>query len=420
MKHLLRMGIVVVFALAVAVLSAAAQDTPADVGESGFPAATLAESEPNNTLERADLISMGDVMAGAIDGRYDVDYYRLDPPDNPYWVGEGMARMIDIDAQALASPLDASLCLYATIDRGTMEMACNDDSEGYDPLLLYKLYPTGTEPGPPYYIRVQHADYPNYGGPDYTYTLSVYRPLLISAATNGTVAGISFTRSDVLSHYDFPDGTEKWLLFFDASDVGITRNVVGLAAGHWGADIELALERSQPLTVAGAVETVTPFDLLYFEPGPDGRYGPKTAGSFPGWNWGRGSDLGLSAGGEKIDAIVWGALISTTGVARFPSGLTTQDEDLVSAWNGGWLHFDGSRVPGLAAEDVVAADSVRREQWDDAYLLTILGGGVIDGWRFSQKDIFSVDPVYYGVTGLYWHGPDHHFDYPIDAFDAAD
>ena len=110
------------------------------------------------------------------------------------------------------SQLDAVICLY---DKDGNERLCNDDSDGLDPLLA----DVGWNSWMPLYVRVREYNHGNEGGNDYTYKLSVYRPLLISTSSNGTVAGVPFTRQDILSHFDFWDGTQKWMLLFDASDV---------------------------------------------------------------------------------------------------------------------------------------------------------------------------------------------------------
>lgn len=151
-----------------------------------------------------------------------------------------------------------------------------------------------------------------------------------------------------------------------------------------------------------------------------GYYGPETAGYL--FFQYRGAALGLTSAGEKIDAMAGDFEISTTGKATPLNNATVQDEDLFRIYGGGTT-FDGSAVPGLAAEDVVGADGWA---WNydhggyDRHLLTILGSGRVDGLAVTQKDIFNFDVTTGHVPGIYWSGPAHHFNYNIDAFDAVD
>ena len=383
---------------------------PTELGESASPVASLTETEPNGAFNSADPMQLGDVMSGKIGGPSDVDYFVVNVP-------QAAAVLIDIDAERYGSALDPVVCLY---DKQRLEEACNDDADGLDSLIYHVFNGPNTTPGTPYYIKIRDYSYPNEGGATYTYKLLVYQPLLISAATAGTVAGIPFTNADVLSHYDFSDGTEKWMMFFDASDMGITKNLVGLATLHGDQDMDFALAANQNLVLGGATQVATPFDIIQFYPTPPGHFGPETAGEM--YYHYRGRDYALSATSEKIDALGIPWTVSTTGAAVGANGLPARDEDVFNLPYGptAYQWFDGSMVTGLAAEDVVGAD----ERWNPAgyteYLLTILGSGRVGGLAVTQKDIFTVNGSTYRVTGLYWHGPAHHFNYNIDAFDVGE
>lgn len=401
-RHLLKWLLALTILLAVVMTVAAQGKAPAS------PAANLTESEPNNRVATADGLAPGDVIRAAIQSKTDIDLFRIDMSPSSALV------LVDIDAQVNGSPLDAAMCLYIRVNWQLIEPHCSDNADGLDPLLLRRVYgPGGSNTGGPFYAVVQAADHPNVGGDTYTYTLSVYRPLLISAVTDGVVAGVPFQKSDVLAHYDFADGTEKWSLLFDASDVGVTQNVVALAATDPGSELVMALQGSQTLLMGdSATQRVTPYDTLWFDPGAEGGFGANTAGQ---WGLDRGGAYGLSAPGEKIDALALPYSASTVGAATFGSGLVARDED-ISYLSYAELAFDGSRVPGLAAEDVVAADNDHAGR----HFLTILGNGRVDGWVLTQKDIFTVDPETMRVIDLYWNGPAHHFNYNLDAFDAVD
>lgn len=413
MKNLLRIVIVVLAALALTVFSAAAQDQPAkqapaasELGESASPAANLTESEPNNGFNSADVMQVGDVISGKIGGPNDQDYFKID-------VSDSMMVLIDVDAAGLGSALDPVICVY---DSYRVEQMCADDTDGLDPMLFME-FSAGSVPGAPYYIRLRDYAYPNEGGAAYTYKLMIFSPLLVSAATGGRVAGIPFTNADVLAHYDFADGTEKWMMFFDASDVGITKNVVALGT-HDVYDFEIVLAANQMVSINGTPQTATPFDVLRFDGWlPGHQIGPQTTGDF--YFEYRGGDYGLSAASEKIDALTSSYFASTTGAATYNSGNSARDEDIFNLPYG-YPVFVGRNVPGLAGEDVIGADWGSNPAGYTDYYLTILGTGLVDGYRVTQEDIFVVNGSTYRATGRYWNGPAHHFNYNIDAFDVGE
>lgn len=407
------LGIIVVLLLSALPVSGEAPI----VYETGSPAPTAAEVEPNAAYANATPIALGDVVSGRIGFAGDRDTFLFAPPASTTY-------LIDLDAEAIGSALDPVVCVYDATYVPPAPIACNDNSNGLDSLVYgYSASPV--------YIRVTDAHTPDEGGPDYGYKLSLYRPLLLSAATSGAVAGIPFAAADVLAHHDFSDGTERWMLFFDASDVGVSRNLVALDAPDGGGQgIRFALSAAQTLPVYDPTtgdflpQRVGPQDALVFTPtqrgyaAPYGQFGPTTAGRF--FMDTPGAAVGLTTAAEKIDALGGGT--STTGRATYPSGLVAQDEDVVEVY-AGQLAFDGSLVPGLAAEDVVGADA---SAWNpdrlafDHYLLVIQGSGRVDGLAVTQKQIFAVDALTGRVTGVVWDGPAHHFNVAIDAFDVVD
>jgi hypothetical protein len=356
----------------------------------------VTESEWNNGFNAADPLSVGDVISGKINRNSDVDFFVVNPGSRQL--------LFDIDAQVNGSALDAVICLF---DGSKTLLFCNDDSDGLDPLIFNQTWSSDK-----YYIEVLDYDYPNEGGNDYYYTLAIYNPLLVSAATNGNVAGVAFDKADVLAHYDFAD-IEKWMLFFNASDLGITQNLVGLGF-HDAPGVSFVLQKAQTLYVEGSDQTVTPYDIVQFWPG---QYGPSTSGEL-WWDF-RGADYGLTGSSEKIDALAYSWWVSTTGAATFASGVSVRDED-ISNLPYGYQEFDGSQVLGLAAENVVGA--AVDLSWGRSYYLTIAGSGMIDGHLFTQKDIFQVDSETYEVVCPcpFWNGPAHHFPYNIDAFELTE
>lgn len=244
------------------------------------------------------------------------------------------------------------------------------------------------------------------------------RRLYVSSSQSGTVAGIPFAPGDILS---FTPDTGEWAMYFDASDVGLKRNVAAFAFTEEGY-ILMSLSAAENVPGAGYVR---PQDVVQFAATSTG---PDTAGTFSRFLDGRA--VGLSKAGEKIDALTWGSGwtmdISTTGAMDVKlwddTPLKARDEDMTQAWMyygyfDGWetMTFDGSAVPGLAAEDVTAAYF---DAWSWTWFLTIQGGGTINGHAYTQKDIFMVqDGV---LLGRYWNGPANGFNYPIDGIDITE
>lgn len=396
----------VVLVLAVA-LPAAAQPAPKNLaplderGESGSPAPNLSEVEPNNNFQTADMVYNNTAVAGAIGAPGDVDYYYLDGMWN-------RSILIDIDAHLLGSVLDPVVCLHALSEEGNyataFEVKCSDDADYTDSLLFYRpYYIDGLFED--FYVSVKEWNHPNEGGDEYDYTLSFYRPELFSTATNGTVAGVAFKNQDVLAHHDFYDGTEKWMLFFDASDVGITSNLNSLTTLYDSLVFSVAKAESQ--WIDGATQTIKPWDTVQFNPG---QYGPSTWGDF--YFMFHGSDYGLTKSSEKIDALADYRAYSTTGAATGLLGEKAADEDLFDPIFMDTLWLDGSTVPGLAAEDVFAADG------DWPMYLTILGSGKVGGVNVNQKMVFEVTSQ--NVVSVYFNAPAHHLNANLDAIEIVD
>lgn len=421
----MRVIVIVLLALALTALVAAAQDAPApgkqapaslESGESPSPAAAFHESEPNNSFDTATPLPLHTPVAGRINPRADWDYYVIDATDT--------SRLIfDIDAWSNGSPMDSVLCVYG---HDLVEIACDDDNDGRDSMLFLPNYDEEDR----YYLMVRQYGDGDLYGPDYTYTLSVYAPLFISATTGGKVAGLPFAAADILSFAQMTDGADKWMLFFDASDKQITRNVNSFAFYPYDfrtMSMTLGFQGNQALTDYNSnLFTATPYDLAGFYPY---RYGPTTKGVFEGYML-KGDWNSLYTPGEKIDAVSqtdeYHLAISTTGNAtvfqRNGDPVSARDEDMLAfaKWfvdpdGHFWMAFDGSTVPGLAVEDVVGA-SWKESTGYDYWALVISGSGRVGGRRFNQKDIFLVDADSLEVTPLF-HGPDHGFDYLIDGID---
>lgn len=380
----------------------AAQALPDRVtgADSVYVPSNKVESEGNNTFRTADPIEVGDVIYGKIGYKTDRDFFVVNTAPYMY-----RYLLIDLDAQVDRSQLDALMCLYAANkDLVTCDyMMAGDDSMLYMDASHY-AGDVDWDMTEKMYISVEDLNYPNEGGAAYYYTLSVSQPLLVSANVDGMVSGIPFTKADILAWQDLYGDQEKWSLFFDASDMGISGDLEAIALDF---GVVFALGTPQDLNLGSFfepdIQRVKPQDVLRYEPGLiSGRLS---------WRY-RGADYGLTSYAERIDALAWGGqYASTVGTAMSGvTGASYQDEDLFNIPYG-TLFFDGSQVPGLAVEDVVGAQQEGSDLW-----LVIQGGGTIDGHRVNQSQIFAIaKDGRYAWHGIVWDGRLHNFNYPIDA-----
>ena len=120
------------------------------------PAASVTESEPNDSVSHANLVLLGDTITGAINPAGDVDYLALD-------VSAGTKVALDVYAARAGSQLDATLTLIGT--DSTTVLAINDDYNGFDSHIEYGIPAAGR-----YFVKIESFD--GSGGPGYTYALS--------------------------------------------------------------------------------------------------------------------------------------------------------------------------------------------------------------------------------------------------------
>lgn len=212
----------------------------------------------------------------------------------------------------------------------------------------------------------------------------------ISASANTTVGGIAAQGADVLR---YTKSTNSWAMVFDGSDHGLTKNV---SAFTFLDDGSLLFVLAANQTIAG-LGTVTPYDVIKFTPNAPGVY-PLGTGTYD-W-YVQLKPKGLTTAGEKIDAIaVTGnrLLLSTGGAANVPRPggvLKPADED-VFVYNLGTAAFeatlliDGSKMPGMAVEDITGI-------WDDPqssdYYITIVGAFNLGGVKGNDKSIVKLTP----------------------------
>jgi hypothetical protein len=237
----------------------------------------------------------------------------------------------------------------------------------------------------------------------------------LSPAGSGSIGGVAFAPADIIK---FVPG-QGWSMHFDASDVGITKNVSAFEFQNDGS-ILLSLAAAQNVTGVGSV---APQDVIRFIPSSTGN---STAGTFQMKL--DGSAYQLSTSGEKIDALALhndGRLaLSTAGAAAVlkPSGQTlkAQDEDAIG-FNFDLLRwselFDGTPIAGLSAEDVNA-------MWINPatgeIYVSIVGTFNLSGVSGNGQDIVKLTPSAApgGYTpSLFWDGSAAGFPGNIDGLE---
>lgn len=362
--------------------------------------------EPNDVPYLATPFTLTDRVEGNISPVNDQDYFTF--------VGQaGQLVTVDVDTSELGSPL------YARFD-----MWAPDGSVLVDKRLETSPYFHVLPADGSYLVRMA-AYLIGQGGPECFYSLfiSAGQPFLVSAATGGNVAGLPFAAGDILLHYI---GTSRWEMYFDASDVGVSRNVSSFALYGaqrlWHSCLLLSFSAKQYLPGLGYIQ---PQDVVLFCPG---AFGPETSGQFQ-WYL-DGSDVGLSDTPEMIDGLsVRGysdTYVSTRGAFRLPGAeedIRGRDEDIVrfdpsysgaqtvGRWN---PELTGSQVPGLAAEDITGIG------WNNDVLYVSLEDAFnVAGVRGDNNDIIALlpqdDSAY--TAELFWNGKADGFAYVLDAFE---
>src|SRR5439155_24027520 len=114
----------------------------------------VAEKEPNNSLEQAQVISLPAAISGAISAAAQLDYYR-------FKAAKGQELVFEVDASRRGSALDSSLAL---LDAAGKELSRNEDYNGLDSLLMFAVPEDGE------YI-LELRDFRYQGGANYGYRL---------------------------------------------------------------------------------------------------------------------------------------------------------------------------------------------------------------------------------------------------------
>jgi hypothetical protein len=119
--------------------------------------AAIAESEPNDSVRTADSAAFGDRATGVVNPAGDVDTWFVD-------LAAGEFFSVDVDAQSIGSPLDATLVLFAP--DGRTVVAANDDFDGSDSRISFRVATSGR-----YYVALS-AFGRIAGSPELTYALN--------------------------------------------------------------------------------------------------------------------------------------------------------------------------------------------------------------------------------------------------------
>lgn len=350
--------------------------------------------EPNDFMEQAAPIALGDTLWSLLAPMGDVDFYSF--------------------AGEFADEITISL------SNGFVQLFDADDNEIYpnwqSNQMVYVLPATGT-----YYIQAV-SDYCAYC----PYRLAVQpfeRALYVSLGSNGAVGWVSFTSGDILRHW-MRAGT--WEMFFDASDVGLKGN---LTAFDFGDTLRLVYNQQQNVPGVGQIG---PSDILSFW---NYSFGENTDGYLE-WFF-DGSDVGLTAAGEGIDALShiysgYDLLLSPSGKARVPYGAgqwTAAKDDILNFY----LFNQGPNTAGLWSPfqdgefslDVGGANLTGLDIEGSDYLYMSFDRRVtLDGLVLDAGDIVLCHLAWYmagceNVTKYFDASDAGLAGYKIDAFDTA-
>lgn len=424
-KSILRVLIVVLAVLAITLPAAAAQDEPVPAGLTSTnpispawwnllqnPSFETGSTNPDGwatqsylpgplfTWDFAQSVEGGNsvkiVQTVANDARW-LQEVTVDP--NTDYVLSGWIKTIEVAHTGQTVDAGANLSVLGTNARTPALIGTNDwtyvsvvfnSGPTAGSLFVYARlgYFSGTTTGTAWFDNVQ---------------LAPVKRLYLSSSQNGHVGDLNFTKNDVLVHNP---ALNSWAMYFDGSDVGITRNVDCIEV-NWTGDIYMSLQDAQ---IVPGLGLVNPQDLIRFAPSSTGM---DTTGSFY-WTM-RGDYVGLDTRSENIDACAGVAyqVISTAGNTDIlPNG---RDEDLFAYGNGGYYwdwRLQGHTVPNLTGEDVWGT-SWGLANTSDIYLNTQDTYSPGNGSHFTNKQIFVVHSPW---PELFWDGPSHGFKYPIDAF----
>lgn len=251
----------------------------------------------------------------------------------------------------------------------------------------------------------------------------VLHHLYLSLHHGGQVGGVRFAAGDILRY----SPTDGWSLYFDASDVGVSDNVLDFEMMDMGSpngndNLSILMSFAGRQLVGGVA--FRPQDMVRFRPN---RMGSLTQGAFDISV--RGADYSLTTVGERIDALgetrYHLLAISTTGNALvYGPGRTiirAAHHDLLGFhpyWHEWSSYLDGAPISGLRSENLGA---IWIDQLTNDLYVTIPGSFNLGGVSGNGKDIVRLawngDGSY--TPSLFWDGSDHGLPNAIDGLEVV-
>ena len=213
--------------------------------------------------------------------------------------------------------------------------------------------------------------------------------LYFSVKNDGTVGGISVKEEDIVCF----DGTD-FEVFFDGSAVDESLSGLEIDAFHLLSSEEILISFTTAAFVNGLL--LDDSDIIKFDKNLDGTYSSEI--------YFDGSDVGLTSGGEDVDAFSLlpnGDLLLSTRGSFSVNGASGRDEDIIkfsptslgSTTRGSWdIYVDGSDV-GLSnnSEDIDALGLK-----DGELYFSTTGNFSVSGVSGNDEDIFSFTPSFLG------------------------
>ena len=221
---------------------------------------------------------------------------------------------------------------------------------------------------------------------------------------NGMVDGVAYMDEDIIVN---TLGTADWAMYFDGSDVGITKNLTDFTFTSDGC-LLMTFNGNQNVPGVGLVK---PQDLVKFCPTATGT---NTAGTFTMYF--DGSDVGLDASSEVIDAVEvlpnGDLVISTKDKFNVPGSplLKGQKNDLLlfdatsygATTLGTWsLYFNNTQVAGLKKENII---SLYIDGAGDKYVSFWDAYPNVGGLAGNENDILIFHPN--NTVTKFWDGSD--------------
>jgi hypothetical protein len=359
-------------------------------------------------------ITCGQTLSGVLSNGSDVDYYRF----NDYYAENYVAY---VSAQALGYPTNAKLSFVDT--NGSTILRTNNDFDGLDPRVHYTLLKLAT-----HYLKVEPS---SAGGANHLYEVTLDKPLYLTMKNDGQIAGISYKAGDILVYYMCAD---RWEMFFDASDVGVSKNLRGFAIlpGLSHGPILMTFGAAANIPGIGAVAGQ---DIVAFTMNESGE---QTSGTFA--KFFDGSDVGLTTNGEFLDALAvdenGDVLLSIKGTGSVSGINTIKDEDIIRFHGTSYgenttgtfsVNFDGSDE---ALNGVDVWDVWREPYWPELEMTfdqsITLQAGPGDFFVTRPEDIAGCHGASTGPNSdcLFWFtafdGSAHGLTNPIDGFSRGD